>query len=224
MGIKIRKFNRNRRLNEDDTNQQQAQSQTQDNNQQPVQNQQPAQPQQPQQQSVQQSAQQQPAQQQDNNQQQLPQNVSNFLNRLAENIRNNNIYWALAMNIPEELQKEVPEFKQGNQAAADGIKAWDDFKKNPSKETYDTFINKVGDFALSKQPQQAQQPAPETKPAQPVQNNNQNQPSANAQSTQEANMLQDSKIAEFGGKLHERLVESLKMDYYAQQIAMGIRD
>ena len=182
MGIKIRKFNRNRRLNEDDTNQPQAQSQTQDNNQQPVQNQQPAQPQQPQQQSVQ-NQQQQPAQQQDNNQQQLPQNVSNFLNGLAENIRNNNIYWALAMNIPEELQKEVPEFKQGNQAAADGIKAWDDFKKNPSKETYDAFINKVGDFALSKQSQQAQQPAQETKPVQPVQNNNQNQASANAQST-----------------------------------------
>ena len=175
-----------RRLNEDDTNQQQAQSQTQDNNQQPVQNQQPNQLQQPQQQSVQN---QQPAQQQDNNQQQLPQNVSNFLNGLAENIRNNNIYWALAMNIPEELQKEVPEFRQGNQAAADGIKAWDDFKKNPSKETYDTFINKVGDFALSRQPQQAQQPAPETQPAQPVQNNNQNQAPANAQSTQEANML-----------------------------------
>ena len=66
------------------------------------------------------------------------------------------------------------------------------------------------------------QPALETKPAEPVQNNV-NQP-AEATAAQDAKLLQDSKMAEFGDKLHERLVESLKIDYYAQQIAKGVRD
>lgn len=59
----------------------------------------------------------------------------------------NSIYWALTFNLPEELSKAVPEFKQGNEAAKPGIEAWGAFKANPSKETYDKFISALGNFA-----------------------------------------------------------------------------
>ena len=231
MGIKIRRITKSNRLNEDDNTQQNQGQQA------PVpgaeKQQQQAQPanaapqaETPQQTQPQNNAPQQPApaQNQEQQQPQLPEQVTNFFNGVRDNIQKNNIYWALATNLPEELQKAVPEFKQGNQAAAEGITAWDEFKKNPGEQTFNTFLDKVKEFATPKQeaqPQQTQQ-TPETKPAEPVQNNNQ-QP-AEATAAQDAKLLQDSKMAEFGDKLHERLVESLKMDYYAQQIAKGVRD
>ena len=51
-----------------------------------------------------------------------------------------NTWWMISVNLPEEIQKNIPDFKQGNQQADPAIKAWNDFKQNPSEDTFKTFL------------------------------------------------------------------------------------
>lgn len=146
--IKIRR----KKLFEDDAQQPVQNNNQQINNQQPVQNtdqnnaqQQQANGQQSAQQDTNNQNQQQNTnqnQQQNAQQTQQPQQnpntekVKNLVSQLA-----NNAWLGVANSIPELIQKEIPDFKEGNQAAEPAIKAWGTFKSNPSEENYKAFIS-----------------------------------------------------------------------------------
>ena len=101
-------------------------------------------------------------QQQQQNQQQnneVLQKMNTFFSNVENNLQQNGIYWALAYNIPEELQKAVPEFKQDNPNAKAGLDAWGKFKASPSKDTFTGFVDALNQFAGAgqQQPQQSAQ-------------------------------------------------------------------
>ena len=158
--------------------------------------QQPAQDQNSQQQ---QQPQQQQQQQQQNQPSQEQQQVNNFLTGVRDNIQKGNIYWALSINLADEIQKAIPSFKADNQAAKPGIDAWEAFKKDPQEQTFNTFIDELSKFGAP------QQEAP-------------------AEQAQQAQQLQDSLVLNFGARLEEKLNNKLKMDFYAKQIAKGVND
>lgn len=123
--IKIRK----KRLNEDDnpiTNNVQQTVQAQQQNQQ--------------QQQQQDQQQQQQIQQQQQQAQQTIQKVQNILKKME------NTYWIISVYLPEEIQKEIPEFKQGNQQADPIIKLWNDFKTTPDEQHFNDFVNAFKGF------------------------------------------------------------------------------
>ena len=108
------------------------------------------------------NGQQQNNQQQQQNQQQnneVLQKMNTFFGNVENNLQQNGIYWALAYNIPEELQKAVPEFKQDNPNAKAGLDAWGKFKASPSKDTFTGFVDALNQFAGAgqQQPQQSAQ-------------------------------------------------------------------
>ena len=146
--IKLKLQKRRRKLFEDDqpVQQQQAIQQPQQN-QQPQQQQQPAQQPQQQQQltNVQQTTQQTNQQQQQNIQQaaqsnQYAQKVQEVLKKME------NTYWMIAVNLPEEIQKELPDFKQGNAMADPIIKVWNDFKNAPDEQKFNAFVDSFKNF------------------------------------------------------------------------------
>ena len=167
--MKIKKFKRI--INEDEIpqqNPQQTQQQQQPVQQQPVQQQpvqqqpannqqqtqQPAQQQQNGQQQQQQNQQQQGDQQQ---QQQQPQQnpYADKVNQVLKNMENS--YWIMSVNLPEEIQKQIPDFKQGNQAADPIIKLWNDFKQNPDEQKFNAFVDAFKNFGNPQQGDQQQQ-------------------------------------------------------------------
>ena len=85
--------------------------------------------------------------------------MNTFFGNVENNLQQNGIYWALAYNIPEELQKAVPEFKQDNPNAKAGLDAWGKFKASPSKDTFTGFVDALNQFAGAgqQQPQQSAQ-------------------------------------------------------------------
>jgi hypothetical protein len=62
-----------------------------------------------------------------------------------------NVYWMISVNIPEEIQKELPDFKQGNTMADPIIKLWGDFKNNPNENTFNTFLDSFKTFGETPQ-------------------------------------------------------------------------
>ena len=142
----------------------------------------PIQPQQPAQQPAQPNntnTPQQPADQNNQQQQQQPnpnaQKVADMLKKME------NTWWMISVNLPDEIQKDIPDFKQGNQQADNAIKAWGTFKQNPTEDTFKQFLEGFKAFGgvnndqtnnqqNSQQPAQPQQPAQQ--PAQPQTNVN----------------------------------------------------
>jgi hypothetical protein len=43
-----------------------------------------------------------------------------------------NAYWAISNNVPEEIQKSVPEFNKDNEQAKPIIDLWEKFKGDPN--------------------------------------------------------------------------------------------
>lgn len=134
--------------------QQQPAQQQQQPAQQPAQQQQ-QQPAQQQQQQVQpQQQQQQPQQQQQNQQQQnndIQQRVAEILKKME------NAYWAISTNVPEEIQKSVPEFNKDNEQAKPIIDLWEKFKGDPNQTTYNAFVDAFKNFGVPQQTDQNQQ-------------------------------------------------------------------
>ena len=215
--MKLRKFNKAHRLNEDDQNtqQQQTAAPTPAANAQPAAPQaqpaapaQPSAPAQPAAQNVapqQQPAQQQPAQQ---NQQQPQANAADvekiqkanqFLEGVKNNIKENKIYWAIATDFVKEIQDNIPDFKADNQAAKPGIDAWEAFKKEPGEATFNTFMDALSAFAAPQQPEQQ-----------------------TSEQAQQAQALQDSVVLDFGSRLEERLRKRIIYDELTGQIEQGI--
>ena len=128
---------RRKRIFEDDQQVQQQIDQQAQNIQQPQQNQQ-QQPQQNQQQ--QQQPQQNQNQQQPQQQNQYAQKVLDILKKME------NSYWIMSVNLPEEIQKEIPDFKQGNTMADPIIKLWNDFKAEPDQTKFNAFIDSFKNF------------------------------------------------------------------------------
>lgn len=140
--------------------------------------------QQPNQTQDQNNNQQQPNQPQDQNQQQQQQPNPNA-QKVQDTLKQmENTWWMISVNLPDEIQKNIPDFKQGNQQADPAIKAWNDFKQNPSEETFKTFLNGFKAFGgLSDNQNTAnneQQPQQNTTPQQPAQPNQQPQQNVNA--------------------------------------------
>ena len=215
--MKLRKFNKAHRLNEDDQNTQQQQTaapapaanaQPAAPQAQPAAPAQPSAPAQPAAQNAapqQQPAQQQPAQQ---NQQQPQANAADvekiqkanqFLEGVKNNIKENKIYWAIATDFVKEIQDNIPDFKADNQAAKPGIDAWEAFKKEPGEATFNTFIDALSAFAAPQQPEQQ-----------------------TSEQAQQAQALQDSVVLDFGSRLEERLRKRIIYDELTGQIEQGI--
>lgn len=135
----------------------------------PTQSQQPAQ--QPAQPNNTNTQQQQPADQNNQQQQQQPnpnaQKVADVLKKME------NTWWMISVNLPDEIQKDIPDFKQGNQQADNAIKAWGTFKQNPTEDTFKQFLEGFKAFGgvnndQANNQQNGQQPATPA-PAQPQQ-------------------------------------------------------
>ncbi len=141
------------------TTQQPAQPQTQ----QPAQQQQqPAQQPQQQAQPQQQPAQQQPQQPQQSQQQQQPQQQQQQNNDIQQRVADvlkkmENAYWAISNNVPEEIQKSVPEFNKDNEQAKPIIDLWEKFKGDPNQTTYNAFVDAFKNFGVPQQTDQNQQ-------------------------------------------------------------------
>ena len=115
---------------------------------------------------------QQPADQNNQQQQQQPnpnaQKVADVLKKME------NTWWMISVNLPDEIQKDIPDFKQGNQQADNAIKAWGAFKQNPTEDTFKQFLEGFKAFGgvnndQTNNQQNSQQPAA---PAQPQTNVN----------------------------------------------------
>lgn len=134
----------------------------------------PAQPQQPAQQ---------PADQNNQQQQQQPnpnaQKVADVLKKME------NTWWMISVNLPDEIQKDIPDFKQGNQQADNAIKAWGTFKQNPTEDTFKQFLEGFKAFGgvnndQTNNQQNGQQPAAPAQSQQPAQQPAQPQTNVNA--------------------------------------------
>ena len=162
----------------------------------------------------QQNAQQQNGQQQnDPNVQQQPnpntEKVSNFLKQLASG----DGFWGYSVNIPEEILKQMPDFKKGNTLAEPAIAAWEKFKAQPSKDTYAAFIDafKVfGGVDQNTQQNNGQQPQQNNtqQPAAPI--NNAQQPAAQPQAVNAGMKAAYS----FQKNLMENLAIAKRKNYY----------
>ncbi len=156
--------------------------------------------------------QQQQNQPQDQNQQQQQPNPN--AQKVQDTLKQmENTWWMISVNLPEEIQKNIPDFKQGNQQADAAIKAWNDFKQNPSEDTFKTFLNGfktfggLGDGQNNANGNNGQQ--------QPQQNTTQNsQQSTSAQQPQQ-NVNAGLKAAySFKKNLMENLAIAKKKQYY----------
>lgn len=165
------------------------------------------------------NGQQQNAQQQNGQQQNVPnaqqqpnpntEKVSNFLKQLASG----DGFWGYSVNIPEEILKQMPDFKKGNQLAEPAIAAWEKFKAQPSKDTYAAFIDafKVfGGVDQNAQQNNGQQPQQNNtqQPAAPV--NNAQQPAAQPQAVNAGMKAAYS----FQKNLMENLAIAKRKNYY----------
>ena len=126
---------------------------------------------------------QQPAEQNNQQQQQQPntnaQKVADVLKKME------NTWWMISVNLPDEIQKDIPDFKQGNQQADNAIKAWGTFKQNPTEDTFKQFLEGFKAFGgvnndQTNNQQNGQQPAAPTQPQQPAQQPVQPQTNVNA--------------------------------------------
>lgn len=115
---------------------------------------------------------QQPADQNNQQQQQQPnpnaQKVADVLKKME------NTWWMISVNLPDEIQKDIPDFKQGNQQADNAIKAWGTFKQNPTEDTFKQFLEGFKAFGgvnndQTNNQQNGQQPATPAQPQQPAQ-------------------------------------------------------
>ena len=146
----------------------------------------PVQPQQPTQQPAQPNntnTPQQPAVQNNQQQQQQPnpnaQKVADVLKKME------NTWWMISVNLPDEIQKDIPDFKQGNQQADNAIKAWGTFKQNPTEDTFKQFLEGFKAFGgvnndQTNNQQNGQQSAAPAQPQQPAQQPAQPQTNVNA--------------------------------------------
>ena len=122
--------------------------------------QQPAQPAQQPAQPAQQPAQpaQQPQQQVQPQQQQQQQQNNDIQQRVAEVLKKmENAYWAISNNVPDEIQKSVPEFNKDNEQAKPIIDLWEKFKGDPNQTTYNAFVDAFKNFGVPQQTDQNQQ-------------------------------------------------------------------
>ena len=167
-----------------------------------------------QQQNVQQqNGQQQNGQQQnDPNAQQQPNPNTEKVSKFLEQLASGDGFWGYSVNIPEEIQKQMPDFKKGNTLAEPAIAAWEKFKAQPSKDTYAAFIDafKVfGGVDQNTQQNNGQQPQQPQQPAAPV-NNAQQQPAAQPQAVNAGMKAAYS----FQKNLMENLAIAKRKNYY----------
>lgn len=117
---------------------------------------------------------QQPADQ-SNQQQQQQQQPNPNAQKVADVLKKmENTWWMISVNLPDEIQKDIPDFKQGNQQADNAIKAWGTFKQNPTEDTFKQFLEGFKAFGgvnndQTNNQQNGQQSAVPAQPQQPAQ-------------------------------------------------------
>lgn len=135
----------------------------------------PAQPQQPAQQPAQPDNTNTPQQSADQSNQQQQQQPNPNAQKVADVLKKmENTWWMISVNLPDEIQKDIPDFKQGNQQADNAIKAWGTFKQNPTEDTFKQFLEGFKAFGgvnndQTNNQQNGQQSAVPAQPQQPAQ-------------------------------------------------------
>lgn len=168
----------------------------------------------PQQQNTAPNAQQQNGQQQNApNAQQQPNPNTEKVSKFLEQLASGDGFWGYSVDIPQEIQKQMPDFKKGNTLAEPAIAAWEKFKAQPSKDTYAAFIDafKVfGGVDQNTQQNNGQQPQQNNtqQPAAPV--NNAQQPAAQPQAVNAGMKAAYS----FQKNLMENLAIAKRKNYY----------
>lgn len=168
----------------------------------------------PQQQNQAPNAQQQNGQQQNvPNAQQQPNPNTEKVSKFLEQLASGDGFWGYSVNIPEEILKQMPDFKKGNQLAEPAIAAWEKFKAQPSKDTYAAFIDAFklfGGVDQNAQQNNGQQPQQNNtqQPAAPV--NNTQQPAAQPQAVNAGMKAAYS----FQKNLMENLAIAKRKNYY----------
>ena len=146
----------------------------------------PAQPQQPAQQPAQPNNTNTPQQPADQNNQQHQQQPNPNAQKVADVWKKlENTGWMISVNLPDEIQKDIPDFKQGNQQADNAIKAWGTFKQNPTEDTFKQFLEGFKAFGgvnndQTNNQQNGQQQAAPAQSQQPAQQPAQLQTNVNA--------------------------------------------
>ena len=146
----------------------------------------PAQPQQPAQQPAQPNNTNTPQQLADQNNQQQQQQPNPNAQKVADVLKKmENTWWMISVNLPDEIQKDIPDFKQGNQQADNAIKAWGTFKQNPTEDTFKQFLEGFKAFGgvnndQTNNQQNGQQSAAPAQPQQQAQQPAQPQTNVNA--------------------------------------------
>ena len=154
-----------------------------------------------------------PAPQQSESNQKMMTFLNDFKSQIEQHASaGDGIYWALTYNLPEEIQKAVPDFKQGNPDAAAGINAWNTYKQNPSQQSFQTLADELAKYGTQQQQQNAQAAPVQQQPV--VQQNTQmpstqNAATAPAQTAAAAQAQQESVMKSFGKKLQESLERQL---------------
>lgn len=144
------------------------------------------QPQQPAQQPAQPNNTNTPQQPVDQNNQQQQQQPNPNAQKVADVLKKmENTWWMISVNLPDEIQKDIPDFKQGNQQADNAIKAWGTFKQNPTEDTFKQFLEGFKAFGgvnndQTNNQQNGQQPAAPAQSQQPAQQPAQPQTNVNA--------------------------------------------
>lgn len=144
------------------------------------------QPQQPAQQPAQPNNTNTPQQPVDQNNQQQQQQPNPNAQKVADVLKKmENTWWMISVNLPDEIQKDIPDFKQGNQQADNAIKAWGTFKQNPTEDTFKQFLEGFKAFGgvnndQTNNQQNGQQPAAPAQSQQPAQQPAQSQTNVNA--------------------------------------------
>ncbi len=155
-------------------------------------------------------------QQQDQNNQQQQQQPNPNAQKVQDTLKQmENTWWMISVNLPDEIQKNIPDFKQGNQQADPAIKAWNDFKQNPSEDTFKNFLNGFKSFGglsgdqnanNNQQPQQNNGTTTQQQPA-----NNTQQPNQQPQQNVNAGL---KAAYSFRKNLMENLAIAKQKQYY----------
>lgn len=119
------------------------------------------------------------------------------VNQILEKLKN--VYWSIAVDIPEEIIKVFPDFKQNNPDAAPSIKAWADFKQNPSEQTFNKFIDEFTKYGTESSKTKAEV----------------------AESAVFVQQTVESVSTSFGQKLNNKLAEKTKQSFYNHALEKG---
>lgn len=118
------------------------------------------------------------------------------VNGILEKMKN--VYWAISTDVSQEIMKVFPEFKNDADAKP-VITAWSEFKKNPSEEAYNKFVDSFTKYgtATSQTKQEV------------------------ADSAVKTQQQVESISSGFAQKLNEKMIQKSKQSFYNKALETG---